>query len=454
MRITPARAAALEVVRRVRERDAYAHAVLDSVLTDAPLPPDEAGLATRLAYGSIQMQGTLDEAIDRFAHRPGDIRPRVRDALRISAYELLFSRAPARAAVHQGVELVKSVRQDAGPFANAVLRKLAEAAAGFPWGDPAVDDAALAREYGHPAWLTQALIAEFGRRNALDVLAADNGPAPFYLAHNPFVGPLEMAVDALLHEGAQPGPGPIPGSIVCGDPARAVASSALRDGIVIVADAAAQLAPAAIGSHPNGVVVDLAAGRGTKTALLQIHAAAAGATAHVYAVDIHSFKTAVLQDRMRALEVPDVTALTGDATRPESIAGLPPAGGADAVLVDAPCSGLGTLRRHPEMRWRVAEADIARLAALGAGLLHTAASLVRPGGVVVYSTCTFTRTENADAVQGFLGSEEGSGFRLRRLDPVVPEGWRDFVAPEGWFQSLPAPGGPDGHFVAALERVR
>ncbi|MBA4370587.1 MAG: hypothetical protein C0418_03290 [Coriobacteriaceae bacterium] len=263
-----------------------------------------------------------------------------------------------------------------------------------------------------------------------------------------------MAVDALMHGGARPGPGPIPGSIVAGDPARAVASAALRDGLVIVADAASQFAPAAIGSHPNGVLIDLAAGRGTKTLLLQTHAAAAGAPADIYAVDIHPFKTAVLEDRMRSLEIPGVTALTGDSTRPETILALPPAGSADAVLVDAPCSGLGTLRRRPEMRWRVSPADIGPLAALGTELLRAAASLVRPGGVVVYSTCTVTRAENADVVEGFLGSEEGSGFRLRRLDAVVPEQWRDFVTVEGWFQSLPATDGPDGHFVATLERVR
>jgi 16S rRNA (cytosine967-C5)-methyltransferase len=135
-----------------------------------------------------------------------------------------------------------------------------------------------------------------------------------------------------------------------------------------------------------------------------------------------------------------------------SVAGLPRACEADAVLLDAPCSGLGTLRRRPEKRWRLLPQEIDALAGLQAVLLSQGASLVRPGGVVVYSTCSLARAENHDVVAAFLGSEDGDGFATRDIRDEVPEEWRRWIGPEGWFQSAPETGGPDGHFVAAFVR--
>lgn len=450
--LSPARRLAARVLERIRERGAFAGPSLEAALGREPLPPDDAAFAHRLVYGTLQMRGTLDEIIDRLADHPRAIEPRVRDALRLGVYEILFGNAPAHASVDQGVELVKAARPAAGPLANALLRRVAESAPGFPWGDPA-DVEVLARMTGHPLWIAELLVARFGLGTARKVLEADNTPAPVYVAHNPFRGPFPDAVARLEREGAEPRAGPVPGCIRCGAPAAAVRSGAVRDGDVIVADAAAQVAPLALGAHPGGVVVDIASGRGTKTALIQALANSAGAPADVYAVDVHPFKARVLAERMGKLQIPQVSALCGDAADLGSVRGLPGPGTADAVLVDAPCTGLGTLRRRPELRWRVEPADVRELAAVGSRLLAAAGRLVRHGGLVVYSTCTLTRSENDDVVSGFLGSEAGVGYRLRRLDSVVPEGWRDAVAPQGWFQSLPAAGGPDGHFVAAIERL-
>ena len=125
----------------------------------------------------------------------------------------------------------------------------------------------------------------------------------------------------------------------------------------------------------------------------------------------------------------------------------------DLVLVDAPCSGLGTLRRHPDRRWRATSAEVSDLASLAFKLCIHAASLVKPGGFMVYSTCTITRAENDDVIAAFLRSEPGSGFVIDPLDDDVPVAWRTWLRPDGTFQSLPTPGGCDGHFVARLRRV-
>jgi 16S rRNA (cytosine967-C5)-methyltransferase len=124
----------------------------------------------------------------------------------------------------------------------------------------------------------------------------------------------------------------------------------------------------------------------------------------------------------------------------------------DAAFVDAPCSGLGTLRRHPEKRWRIAPSDLTDLGVLGLELLASAASLVRPGGIVVYSTCTVARKENAEVVESFLANELGKEFHIESLDEAVPGEWRRFVTAEGYFSSFPVSGGPDGHFAARLVR--
>jgi 16S rRNA (cytosine967-C5)-methyltransferase len=454
MSLSPARRVAYRVVKRVREREAFGPQTLDAVLAAASLSHEDTALATRLTYGTLQTQGVLDEAIDRVTDKPGAIEPQVRDALRITAYELLFMRTPPRAAVHEGVEMVKAVRKQAAGLANAVLRKVAASASSFPWGDPATDADALARLTGHPRWLVDLLVAELGDEDARLMLAADNEPAPLYLWHDPFVGTLVEALDALTADGADPVEYLLPGCVEARTPASAVRGEAVRRHLLEITDASAQVVALAVGGHPGGVVIDLAAGRGTKTAQLQALSVAAGGPADLFAVDIHPFKSDVLRGRMKTLGIPGVRVLTGDALDVECIGGLPAAGTADAVLLDAPCSGLGTLRRHPEKRWRVTLESIADLASLQARLLEQAASLVRVGGVVVYSTCTVACAENDDVVAGFLDSEAGEGFATRTPVAELPESLREWIGPKGWFQSQPRAGGPDGHFVAGLVRVR
>jgi 16S rRNA (cytosine967-C5)-methyltransferase len=293
---------------------------------------------------------------------------------------------------------------------------------------------------------------DLGRAAAAGALYADVEPAPLYLWHDPFLGGFDEAIAELEADGARPKASVLPGCIEAQTAAAAVRSRSVKRGACIVTDAAAQLAARVVGPHPGGVVVDLAAGRGTKTAQLQSVSVAAGGAARVYALDLHEFKVKVLAERMARMAVPGVTALVGDATDVSSVAGLPRPGEADAVLLDAPCSGLGTLRRRPEKRWRLVAQEIDALAGLQAVLLAQAASLVRPGGVVVYSTCSLARAENHEVVAAFLGSEAGHVFATRDIRDEVPAEWRRWIGPEGWFQSVPEIGGPDGHFVVALVR--
>jgi len=393
----------------------------------------------------------LDEVIDSHVPRPKDIQPKVRDVLQLAAYELLFAHTSSHVVVHQGVEAVKKATPYAAGFANAVLRKIAEHAATFPWGDPATDDGALARATGHPRWLVDALLKQFERDTVTAMLEANNEPAPLYVAHNPFAGTLESLHDALVADGAAPEPTPLVGCIRCRDAAAAVTGSALSSGLCIVADAGAQLVARMASVPPGGIAVDIGAGRGGKTLLIQ---SASGGEANVVAVDVHEYKTRLLIERMRELKVPGVRAVVADATDTRLLHGAVGSTEAQAVLVDAPCSGLGTLRRAPEKRWRLSPHDLEKLAALGSDLLTAASTLVRPGGVVVYSTCTVLAMENEDVVRAFLGSTPGTEFEVCDVGGHVPDEWSGFRTGEGFFQSVPTVDGPDGHFAAVLRRGR
>ncbi len=452
MSLTASRRAARQVLSDVRSREAWAHDVLAARLSRSGMIDSDTAFATRLVYGTLATQGTLDEALDRHLDRPGRVHPLVRDALRLAAYEILFMRTPARVAVHQGVDSVREVAGGAAGLANAVLRRLSEEAEAFPWGDPATDLAALARLTGHPLWLAELLVRDLGLAAAREMMEADLEPAPLYLAHNPFVGDFAQLMARLVAEGVDPqtyGPG---GCIVAGSPAAAVRGDSLASGACVVADAAAQFVASLSAPPPGGSGVDIAAGRGTKTLLMQASSLRQGGVATLLAADIHSFKTELLARRMEELGVPDVRIVVADCTDESAVEVLGGPASADAVLVDAPCSGLGTLRRHPEKRWRLSPQDIPAVAAVGAAMLTTASRLVRPGGFVVYSTCTVTESENTAVVRGFLENAAGEGFFTRQLGSTGLPGWEPFVTSEGWFASRPRIGGPDGHFAAVLQR--
>lgn len=453
MSVTPERQVAYAVLSEVRKRDGFAPELLDSAIKAQDLRREEIASATRLVYGTLQMQGTLDEAIDERSDSPKRIEEVVRDILRVAAFEILFSRTPAHAAVDQAVAAVRDIRSHASGFANAVLRKLARDGESFPWGDPETDEAVLARLTGHPRWMVDLLLDERGRPGAKGLLEANNTAAPLYLRHNPYRGGLSEGLRRLEADGAKPAPVGLPGCIWAEVASAAVNGAALSEGWFLVSDAASQFATVAVNPRPGDVVVDLCAGRGVKTLMLDfLMAERGGGPSSVVAVDKHAFKLEALLERTGDLGVPPPVTVVADA-REVDAAGLGLVSGADLVLVDAPCTGLGTLRRHPEKRWRITERSIAELATLQAELLRSAAALVRPGGAVVYSTCTITRRENEGVVEDFLSSEAGQDFRSVGISDSLPDAWSSWLSGEGWFSSLPTVGGPDGHFVARLERL-
>jgi 16S rRNA (cytosine967-C5)-methyltransferase len=442
---------ALRVTTQVRERDAYAHKLIEAQVYTAPLPQPERNFAILLILGVVSCSGELDRIINTALKSPGDIQSDVRDALRISTYELVFLEKDAHAAVDQGVELVRVVAPKAGGLANKVLRQIAVAAQAFPWGDPASDDRALAREQAFPLWLTKRLIADLGRARARDFMRASNTPAPLFAACNPLVASPAHTAAALKALAAEPvvlpalegEPAPLsPGCYLAKDPARLITSGLLASGKVLACDASAQLVARLATPPADAAFLEVGSGRGTKTVLLQANAQAAwGTQAQLIALDLHGFKADILLKRVKQCGAKKVTAVTGDATRLDEVIAqndLPALYG--GALIDAPCSGIGTLRRHPEIRWRLTQQDVSALAQQGLALLFAVAAHIAPGGFVVYSTCSALREENEQVVEDFLASAQGSGFSVAPISGRVA------------FRSHLVTGGPDAHFAVKLVR--
>ncbi len=404
---TLARRTAVELVREVRERDAYARELIDKRRAGWAQPKEEFDYMQVLVFGVTMCRGTLDFFINRNLNSPKDIKDNVRDALQVSAYELLYLRKPDHVVVDQGVELVRYVAPKAAGLANAVLRKMTRDADGFPWGDAEHENDAFARQYAVPQWFTEDLIMQYGYDLSRALLEACLRPAPTYTVENPYLSGSTFAAD-------------------------------------LASQQVASMVPV------DGCVLEIGAGRGTKTMLMQRNAHFwYGHAARIHTVDIHAFKEQLLRARMDEQRVPNVITHTGDACRLGEIDALPNA--FDAVFIDVPCSGTGTLRRHPEIRWRLHRNDVKELARLQKRMIKQVASRVKVGGVLVYATCSILRRENQEVVTHFLKSEEGHGFSVVEPAPAF-ECFEDCITDEGFFASLPAQDGPDGHFAVVLHR--
>ncbi len=483
---SPARVAAHDALTEVRERRAFAQDVIAHGIDVSHMKPEDRAFATTIVLGVVSARGLLDEVIDKFLEDPRDISPSVRDALRISTYEILFLGKRPHAAVDQGVELVKSIAPPAAGLANAVLRKVVAERATFPYGDPATDIDALARACAFPGWLARVLVNDLGPEAAVDLMRASNERPPLFVAVNAVKGGPDVVLRAFEKAGEPVEPVSVDGVEVPGclrvlDPRALLLPEMKRltgTGRILVSDAASQLVAASIlpDAKPASLL-EIGAGRATKTILIQSDAVRRyGSQIEQYvAVDNKEFKVRLLRERAKEFGTRVSEALAADAMDLEPALGDRTFG---VVFLDAPCSGLGTLRRHPEIRWRIQPADIISFARNQLAMLREASTRVAPGGTLAYATCTVTRAEDNAVVKAFLDTPEGSDFALApiaggsciatRLAPEPPKPQADprvlsATEPSGTFdpeegnanrfhdeQALM--GSPDAHFAVRFVR--
>lgn len=435
-----ARDVALRVLEALDGRDAFLQPVLEAEVRRAQLDARDRRLATELALGVERWRGRLDHTLDRLAHRGLEsIPPRVRQVLRLGAYQLLFlDRIPARAAVHAAVEQARaSGGSGAARLVNGMLRGLGREGEALPAGD---GPEALAVRLSQPAWLVRRWIAEGGVADAVARGEANNAPAPLTIRPDRPALDVEGLAARLATEGVDAARAAFaPEALHVTSEGSPFASPSFREAWWTVQDEAAQLVVWMLDPQPGENVWDACAAPGGKTRYVARRMAGEG---RLLASDAHPRKVARLRELLA--DLPCVRVVRHDATR--ALDHGPPF---DRVLVDAPCSGLGVIRRHPELKWRREEADVARLAATQDAILDATARAVRPGGVLVYSVCTDTEEEGPGAVRRFLASHPD--FRLEPPPGGLVD-WTPLLDAEGQLRTRPDRHGMDGFFAARLRR--
>jgi len=440
-----ARSAAYEILLRVERAGAWASALLEQ--REAHLfDRRDAALLHESVLGVLRRRRVLDHAIRHSSGRGVEqLDVEVRTSLRLGAYALLFlDRVPAHAAVDDAVELVKrGPRRAAASLVNAVLRKVArEGTAALPAPPRKGDVEALALYRSHPDWWVRRAVDRYGWEGATALLERQNRPARTTLRAHRRRGDVESLLETLRREGCEARPGSYATAAVRVESGGVARSSALREGACWVQDEAAQLVGDMLAACPGAEVIDLCAAPGGKTLQLADGLDGSGT---VVAVDRHHGRLRRLARAASRVGAGEVLPLLADSTRE-----APFRSRFSRVLLDAPCSGSGTQRRRPEIRWKLRESDLAMLAARQSRLLNRAAALTAPGGTLVYSVCSTEPEEGEDVVRRFLESERA--FRCADPTTLLPPPARELVGPDGFVRTSPLNDGIDGFFVAVLRR--
>jgi 16S rRNA (cytosine967-C5)-methyltransferase len=456
MAVSPSRQIAFEALRRVEAEGAYASDVLHTEL-GARVKATDAALATEITMGVLRQRRLLDFLLERQLKKPVErLDLAVALALRMGTYQIRFlEKIPARAAVNESVEMVKKAKKaSAASLVNAVLRRMAEdsQSPAEKYLPPNIAPAErLAILHSHPTWMVERWLSRLGETSTVALLEANNrAPRLTCALHDP--SQREEIIRGLEKAGMRVEPGLLLGAAFAvsgGSPAR---TEAFRTGQISIQDEASQAIPLLLGVRDGDRVLDLCAAPGGKTPAL---ARAAGKGGFLVAADRHAHRLRAMQAQFKRLGIGGAQLIELDAVH-----ALPFRGEFDRILVDAPCSGTGTLARHPEIRWRLRAKQLAESHGQQSQMLRMALARLASGGRLVYSTCSIELEENEEVVAEVL--EDTPSIRrvptseaARTLAPhLVPEiESLTLFDDEGNFHISPSAHHTDGFFAALLEKV-
>ena len=450
-RISDARRAALMVLNTLQRRGGTLDGALEIVLPRFHLSSRDRALFHAVVYGVLRWKGTIDAEIEHFSRRPLDqIGPEVLNVLRIALFQIRFlDKIPVSAAVDTAVELTRTTAHPwAAGFVNALLRSAVRTGRDAFLPDPGKDPAAwLAASRSFPGWLVARWIERLGYSRTRALCEAQNEIPPITLRTNRLKVSRDRLVHALQEACEKVWPClHAPGGVALLNPGAPIDElEAFRRGWFQVQDEAAQLVTLLLEPQPGETILDACAGRGGKTGHI---AQEMNNTGRLFAWDMDAKKLAVLVSEMRRLGVSIVTPKRKDLER------SPDAGDRmrfDRVLLDAPCSGLGVLRRNPDARWRIREKDLFRHQQKQLRLLDRAGALVKPGGVLVYAVCSMEPEENEHVIEAFL--EKHPDFRLFPDPEKLPHAVRKLTGTPLYLKTSPLEHHMDGFFAARLEKM-
>ena len=435
------------ILRKVESRQAYADILLDQTLKAAELTERDRALLTELTYGTLRWRGKIDARLSGQLRRPlADTDEFIKNLLRVTVYQLFYlDKIPDYAAVNEAVELAKRQRgaKSAG-FVNGVLRGLLRQEHRAAQADRA-SGSSEAEEYSHPQWLVDRWTKVFGVNEASALMRANNQKAPLVLRANRLKCSPGQLCQRLLDQNIVASASRwSPEGIVLESTGRVENLPGYDEGFFQVQGESSQLIAYLLGPEPRERILDACAAPGGKSSHI---AELMNDSGRVIALDVSARGVERIRANVTRLKLRSIEAVQADATKELRDSLSPPY---DRVLVDAPCSGLGTLRGHPEIKWRRQASDIERLSRLQIKILRRVVDSLKPGGTLVYSTCTLTREENDSIVQTFLAEHEE--FELEDAARYLPEPARHMVRGK-FFQALPHRDDTDGFFAARLRKV-
>jgi 16S rRNA (cytosine967-C5)-methyltransferase len=434
------RGTSVKVLNRVERTDAYLDKLLDAELRSGELPDIDKGLLTELVHGVLRWQNKLDWVLNGFSHgnfAKSEIN--VKNALRVGLYQILFlDRIPHAAAVNEAVEFIKRIRgEKPAGLVNAVLRNIIRNIDGIRYPDPAQDKIQyLSVMFSHPHWMVKRWVARFGPEDTEKFLIANNERPLLSLRINKLKTEPALFLRSLeASQVSYQGSNHIDYFVKVKSFPRIGQNELFRNGMFTIQDESAALPCILIGAKPGERVLDLCAAPGGKTTHIAEQMKNQG---EVIAIDKYEIKLSFIRAACDRLGLKNVKLQVADSSQMEHEP-------VDRVLLDAPCSGLGVLTKKPDLKWKRDISDVIKLGQLQAELLDNAARFVKPGGVLVYSTCSTETEENQQRVHQFLGAHPE--FVVENAGNFVS---RDLVTPEGFVETFPHKHGMDGSFAARL----
>ncbi|MCZ2257075.1 16S rRNA (cytosine(967)-C(5))-methyltransferase RsmB [Sporosarcina sp. G11-34] len=435
------RDAALSILIEINDNQAYSNLLLHRTIEKYGIEAKDRGLLTELTYGTLQHRMTLDYYLEPFVR--GKLDKWVRELLRMSLYQIVYlTKIPPHAVVHEAVEIAKRRgHKRIAPTVNGILRSVLRK--GVRSLDTLEDGVAkIAIETSHPEWLIARWIELYGEEDATAMAHENNNPAPIAMRVNTVKMTRDEAIVALESEGFEVSPGDIVAESLISNSGNPANTEAYKKGLVTIQDESSMLPVNALDLVPGMRVLDMCAAPGGKTTHI---AEKMNNEGEVFAHDVHNHKIKLIETNAERLGLTSITAKSGDSRKLVDVYGE---ASFDRILLDAPCTGFGVIRRKPEIKYVKNESDLEGLLTIQSELLETAEKLIKPNGIIVYSTCTVEYKENRGMVEKFLKTNENM-----ELIPLPTLKDNKNLAIEGdTLQVLPQHFGGDGFFVAALRK--